>query len=670
MILDYPLRRNLLNIVVMLMIISGILWAYSSTYFTVRLYDSLTIMDINIPTFLLGEGNTGTLAEELPGLEQELERYSSVLPILERQVEALYWLARPIVLMMRIASVMPVVGPYAEQVEPLLNYTRHLSQAGKLAIPTLDALIEIVQMDLPTADLIQQIQVALLNNQGTLRLASRQMEKAKLARNAIDISLLPESVADPIARVDEHFDKAYTFLELLAILPTALGSPGEGRTYLVLAQNKDELRATGGIISGIGWEQIEAGRITNFDIGDSYDVDDFAQPYPSPPAPIKQFMVADYWLPRDANWSPDFPTAARQAQELITLSTGQPSDGVIAFDQEAVRIIVEALGPINATTFPEPIRSDNVEMAMQQAWASSSPENLTQEWLGQRKDFMSHLGTEILEKVLYSSDKDHLIELANKLFDAIKTGHILVYFNNAEIQAALERTGLDHGVHPGEGDFLLLVDSNLGFNKVDAVIHRQVTYLIDLSNPDDPRATLLIEYQHTIEEEVPCIHEASYGTGSYADMQKRCYWNYWRVYKTAGTQLLAANQTPIPGQWLLNNQDWDGNAILESGNHGTEVISGFFVLGTNQSQDISMQFLLPPGALVRTDKDVILYQLTVQKQAGLDTLPFALQVKSPPQYHLANADETWLFDENTGIWSWSSNITSSKDFVLRFSQDQ
>ncbi len=667
--MNYPLRKNLLNIVVMLIIIAGILWTYSITYFTVRLYESLTTTELKFPSILLGDGSTGTLADALPDLEQEIDRYGSVFPVLEREVEALYWLARPIVLVMRIVSVMPVVGPYAEQVDPLFNYARHVTQAGTLSIPTMDALIEIAQMDLPMADMIQQIQVTLLDNQGTIMLASLQMEKAKLARKAIDISLLPDGIANPIARVDEHFDKAYGFLELLVILPNALGSPEEGRTYLLLAQNKDELRATGGFISGIGWLQIEAGRVTDFHIGDSYDVDNFTQQYPPPPTPLKQFMLADYWLPRDANWSPDFATSARLAQELITLSTGRSSDGVIAFDQEAVRIIVEALGTINAVTFPEPIRSNNVEMVMQQAWASSPPENLTREWWEQRKDFMSHLGTAILGKVLYSSDKELLFNLSDKLFDAVKAGHVLVYINNDEIQAALEKTELDNSVHPGEGDFLLLVDSNLGFNKVDAVIERQVTYTIDLSNPDDPRATLVIEYLHTIEEEIPCIHEASYGTGSYADMQKRCYWNYWRVYKTAGTQLLAANKTPVPGLWLLSNQDWDGNATIETSNHDTEVISGFFVLGTNQSQNVSMQFVLPPSVLVHTTKDVFLYQLTLQKQAGLEYLPVVLQVIPPPNFHLMDADGAWQFDQNSGLWSWSSNMTSSQNFELRFSQD-
>ena len=37
-------------------------------------------------------------------------------------------------------------------------------------------------------------------------------------------------------------------------------------------------------------------------------------------------------------------------------------------------------------------------------------------------------------------------------------------------------------VQPGVNDFLMLVDSNLGYNKVNAQIRQEATYLVDLSD--------------------------------------------------------------------------------------------------------------------------------------------------------------------------------------------
>jgi len=43
---------------------------------------------------------------------------------------------------------------------------------------------------------------------------------------------------------------------------------------------------------------------------DSYAIDRLSEAYPYPPQPLYQYMAADYWVLRDAGWSPDFPTTA------------------------------------------------------------------------------------------------------------------------------------------------------------------------------------------------------------------------------------------------------------------------------------------------------------------------------------------------------------------------
>jgi hypothetical protein len=151
---------------------------------------------------------------------------------------------------------------------------------------------------------------------------------------------------------------------------------GEAQNYLVLAQNRDELRATGGFISGIGLVTVEDGKIKEFSLGDSYQIDDFSKGYPAPPEPLTRFMLADYWVTRDANWSPDFPTTAEQTQALYTLSTGNQTQGVIAFNQLAVEEVLAAVGPVQIPGTDEPVTSENVEMYMRHAWAPAPEEGI------------------------------------------------------------------------------------------------------------------------------------------------------------------------------------------------------------------------------------------------------------------------------------------------------
>jgi hypothetical protein len=98
-----------------------------------------------------------------------------------------------------------------------------------------------------------------------------------------------------------------------------------GRTYLILAQNSDELRATGGFISAAGVVRLENGRITDMKLTDSYAVDDLDQPHPLAPGPLAEQMGAQILLLRDSNWSPDFPASAEVASVVCTGSGSLPT---------------------------------------------------------------------------------------------------------------------------------------------------------------------------------------------------------------------------------------------------------------------------------------------------------------------------------------------------------
>ena len=92
---------------------------------------------------------------------------------------------------------------------------------------------------------------------------------------------------------------------------------------------------------------------------DSYAVDNWEQPHPSPPAALTKHMAADLWVLRDSNWSPDFPEAADVARALYAQDQGTATDGAVALDLEAVRLLVGAVGPLQVPGVAEPVTGDN-----------------------------------------------------------------------------------------------------------------------------------------------------------------------------------------------------------------------------------------------------------------------------------------------------------------------
>ena len=152
--------------------------------------------------------------------------------------------------------------------------------------------------------------------------ARTHLQRALATRQGIDTQRLSPRVAEWVTRADAALQGLGLALDGSLILPELLGVNGP-RYYLILTQNEDEIRPTGGFISAAGLLSVEAGRITSLTFEDSYAIDDLqGHAYPDPPAPLLTYMCSELWLFRDSNWSPDFPTSARQAAEFHPMGRG------------------------------------------------------------------------------------------------------------------------------------------------------------------------------------------------------------------------------------------------------------------------------------------------------------------------------------------------------------
>jgi len=564
---------------------------------------------------------------------------------------------------LRLVSALPVVGEIAGQVQPLIQFAAFLAQAGDQTIAGLAPFWSSGDPTLAAKPAPERLFLVLKAGRARFDTASQALDQASQARRQIAPQVLPERLRSLIAQIDRGYPLLQSGVSFLALAPDLMGD-SRPAPYLVLAQNRDELRATGGFISGLGVVSLEQGRIAGFQIGDSYTVDDYSKPYPPPPEPIQRLMLAGYWVTRDGNWSPDFPSAAKQVQALYTLSTGVETQGVIAFDQAAVGGLIAATGPISLPDMPEPVTAKNVESIMQQSWEPEPGSGFSEEWWRGRKDFMGVLGKALIENILHSQEPKALLSLGKAVVDLVETGHLLVYFNQPEAQDLLESIGLAHRLEPGTGDYLMVVDSNFGFNKTDALIQRSIHYRVDLSDPAHPSARLALGYTHTGQKDVACVHEASYGTGTYSDLEERCYWDYWRVYTPTGSALTAAQAKPVPGEQLLGGTAWPGVVESYPGEDGTQVFAGVLLLPTRAQEKIRLEYALPGTVVVPDGSGGWRYTLRVQKQPGIGSSAIQVEVILPEGYAISSGSQGWK-QSSPSSWIWSAQL--DRDQVLELS---
>ncbi|MFO7669353.1 MAG: DUF4012 domain-containing protein, partial [Bacteroidales bacterium] len=126
---------------------------------------------------------------------------------------------------------------------------------------------------------------------------------------------------------------------------TVLGMEGP-RRYLIIGQNNFELRATGGFMGSLGIATVDQGRIVDLDYRRSYDWDNPRREKVQPPLAYVRYMRFGAWFIRDANFSPDFPTAAQTIQMFWQLDGHPPVDGIVALDLYALQALLTAIGPV------------------------------------------------------------------------------------------------------------------------------------------------------------------------------------------------------------------------------------------------------------------------------------------------------------------------------------
>ena len=524
---------------------------------------------------------------------------------------------------------LPRYGGDLRAAPQLLAIADGLSETGAIGCA---AFAEAVPVDggsaMPSLEQAAQI---LSDNKQSFQAGLAATRRAQAAASQLDLATLSPGLAQKLALLDRGLPLAETGLSFAVDAPDLLGFT-RPHTYLVLALNEDELRPGGGFITGAGEVRIEAGRVVTMTFRDSYAVDDFSLPYPDPPDALRRVMAIDLWVFRDSNWSPDFPTAARQAIELYRPGYPVQVDGVVALDQHAVQALVGALGSIAVPGEKALVTGDNIIAFIHNAWA---PEDgrLDRQWWAQRKSFMGPLAQAAFQRV--QSGQVDWSALAQTVMGLLDEKHLLAYLDDTSAAAALAERGWDGALHQTAGDFLMVVDANLGYNKVNARVKQSLDYQVDL-HATPPRVDLTLTYTHTGVSSRPCVPEVRYDV-VYDQMMDRCYWDYLRLYVPQDTRLLDATRIPLPGDLIYSGEAQSGEVTVAPAAEGPWTELG--VLNLLRPSAVQTRFfaLALPDSVVQWQGDEGSYTLHVQKQPGTDGYPVALHVQLPEQSQLVSA---------------------------------
>ena len=392
----------------------------------------------------------------------------------------------------------------------------------------------------------------------------------------------------------------------IQLIPELTGVNGK-KTYLVLFQNNSELRPTGGFIGSFALLKFDQGKLLAFEVRDVYSADGQLKGYVEPPAALKKYLGEAGWFLRDSNWDPHFPTSAKRAAWFLEKETGEVVDGILGINLFLVQRVLGAIGEIEMIDFNEKINAKNLfEKAEYYSEIGFFPGST------KKQDFLGSLSRTLFEK-LKTMDTKTGAGILKEIHHSLEAKDLLVYFSHPEAMAVVADLGWDGRIKEiacqisSEScflDYLMLVESNLGVNKANFFVQRNIAHQVTFLSDGQVEGKLKIDYQNSSLTE-------NFPAGRYK--------NYLRILTPLGSRLVSI---------LINGEEIDKEKIDQDSLHGKASFGFLVEVPIQDSSSVEVNYFLPEKINL---SGINRYLLLIQKQPGIQDKQISLELKTPPE---------------------------------------
>jgi hypothetical protein len=474
------------------------------------------------------------------------------------------------------------------------------------------------------------------------------IEKVKLAASTIATVESGNLPADIKAKVDFLKQNIQSFSETLnetsKHFPAILKLMGDKtmHRYLILLQNNDEIRPTGGFIGSYILMDVYGGYISNMAVHDVYDLDGSYGGIIEPPAIMSDF-TKNLRL-RDANYSPDFPTSAAKIKWMMEKENGPGVDTIVAVNQSLLKDFLEITGPVQVGGFGK-LNADNYSLLLSyviegKIWGAEDPKHIL-------KIFVPAFKDAILKE-------ENIGKITSKFYLAIQQKDILMWSKDSEIEALFDATGTSGRVHASadDEDYLSVINFSRGGTKSDKFIDESITHNTFIENSGNITDEVTITRTHTFTDKVYLEWKSTlskYGIKEMPDwlidiLGRGLNKSTMRVYVPAGSTLVNATGA------VETKFDEDLKKTL------------FYTtmsLKAGETKSITIKYRLP---FVLNLSPVGTYKLIVEKQPGSKGSLLTKTISSNSNvYNLATYPESSRIDADGNI-IYATNLLYDKYF--------
>jgi len=513
--------------------------------------------------------------------------------------------------LLRLARRLPWLGPQVEAAAALAGIGYDASELGLEGIDTL-SMFNAARAE-GQGTLGERTVAFLDSSRAQIAAMEQRLASIRERRRGLGEGLLP-----PLASLAEEVDWRLPDLEEWvgkyrsgdAVAAGFLGYHGAMR-YLVLGQDNTELMPSGGLIGVYGLITLHRGRLTDSAFADAGELIASWQQrsggeYIEPPGALKRYLLRDWtWNLGVSGWSPDFPTAARQALFFYERGGGPAVDGVIAIDFTTLEGLLGVLGPMTIADYGVIVNETNVteETLIRTRTLIRPGEN--------KHAFALAVASQVVDAALSAGQK-RWVPLLESLDRLVAGKHIAVYAGDPALQGSLRELGWSGEVSSGPGDYLEVVDASVHSTKLNLAVAQQAEVEVRLDAEGDAHNRVTLQYENGLSRWA----QGRDPSLVYDLMLSGFYGDYVRVLVPTQSRL---EEVRISGQ--------------EAGPEGIALEAGkvsfgrYLPLPADSAATLTFAYEVPVAVTV--SKGVYEYRLLVQKQAGARAMPLKIDFDLP-----------------------------------------
>ena len=395
--------------------------------------------------------------------------------------------------------------------------------------------------------------------------------------------------------------------------------------WLVIFQNSQELRPTGGFMGSYARVEFNYGKLTAVKIEDIYQpAGQFKGKIEAPPG-VKEYLSGGEGLKlQDANWFPDFPTSAQTILNFFAWGNEKSVDGLITVNLSVAEQLLDLIGSVDLYDFGDSITAGNLAEAARSKRYEFFPGSQ------QKAHFLSQLANQIKFKIEKQSVKQQLL-LAKIIDKSIKNKEIQFFSTLPNLQQEFILAGWSGQIsefQPGDL-FFYPVEANVGINKANRNIDRSLT----IQQTGTMKFDVTLRFWNRNPSTGQAISAQSapvLSVGSEpAAANHLAYINYQRFLLPEKTQIEAIT---------INNQPataWRQDLVTAASGQIVRQVGGLILVLEDNEATVTISLSFP--------NESQLDRWYFFKQSGIEAIPYRINLNQGSRELLLEHDQWWEF---------------------------